>query len=359
MTRDPWLCSSSIFGLTQQVDEYSEKLKGVFAFIQPSQITSLLPNMAHVLASNEQLQLPGNMTHNLGKNGSFSIENKPELLEAHSELLANTLYNQNLIDMQEKYGLKFSLVEMLMNAVEHGNCEIDYQEKDDWLEQGKSMLQLIEKKCEDPAIASKRVTLTYEIGEERSTFVIKDEGSGFDVSKAPSPETSSLLDLHGRGIFMTRHYLESLSYNDIGNEVTLVINHLVNPEKIVPEGFLSSEIKEFKKGDTIFEKGDPGDILYYIISGDYDIIIDGRVVNTLNSTSVFLGEMAFLLGNRRTATVKSRTNARLVAVGTREWLNAVQKYPYYGIFLARLLAQKLERQTQNILDSGTQQFRTE
>ncbi|MGK5093797.1 cyclic nucleotide-binding domain-containing protein [Deltaproteobacteria bacterium TL4] len=350
---DPWLSSTGVLGISEHVEEYMSTVRGVFSIIQPNQIATLLPGLVRILSSNDQLLLPGHMLHDLGHNGSILIENKPELLEAYSELIATNLYNHNLIDIQTKFGLKFSLVEMLMNGVEHGNCAISYAEKQAWLEKGRSILQLIEKKCKDPAIAAKKIKFTYNIGETRSTFTIEDEGEGFDTSKLPAPKETNLMDLHGRGVYMTRHYVNDLFYNKKGNKVTIVVNHLANIENIVPEGFITSQKIHFNPGDIVFKKNDKADTLYYIISGEFEIIIDGHVVNTLNSTSVFLGEMAFLLGNRRTATVRAKNESSLVAIRVREWVNAVQRYPYYGIFLARLIARKLNEQTRSIVANSS------
>jgi anti-sigma regulatory factor (Ser/Thr protein kinase) len=58
---------------------------------------------------------------------------------------------------------------------------------------------------------------------EHVRFVITDEGAGFDHSNLPDPtDPANLLSSHGRGILMTRIYMDEVSYNPVGNQVTLV-----------------------------------------------------------------------------------------------------------------------------------------
>ncbi|MBF0286668.1 MAG: cyclic nucleotide-binding domain-containing protein [SAR324 cluster bacterium] len=349
IVNDPLLFNVRFLGMSGKSSEHLPAYPGIFSVMTYTQLGTLLPHIVNILSYNQQLVLQTGMIQQLGRTGTLSIENKPLLLEGYAELISSFLYGQNLIDIQTKYGLKFSLVEMLMNAVEHGNCEIDYEEKTNWLESGKDIVQLIEEKCKDETIASKRVKLKFEIFDKESHFVINDEGPGFDVSTLPDPEdVLAIMELHGRGVFMTRNYVKELTYNDKGNEVKLVIIHTEDPSRSVPEGFMNSQMMDFKPGDIIFQKNDKSNSLYYIVGGEFEILSGEKVVTTLNNTDIFLGEMAFLLGNRRTATVRAKTEGQLVAINALEWMTAVQKYPHYGIFLARLLANKLHEQTQSL-----------
>jgi CRP-like cAMP-binding protein len=56
-----------------------------------------------------------------------------------------------------------------------------------------------------------------------------------------------------------------------------------------------------------------------------------------------MGEMSFLLNNRRSAAVKAETDGSLVKISKRSFISVIKKYPHYGIYLAKVLAQKLIR----------------
>jgi hypothetical protein len=133
--------------------------------------------------------------------GSYKLDNN--LIEAHcyANLLCNYLYNANRIDVRGKMHINLALTEMLINAIEHGNCGITYDEKGAWLDAGNTMSGLIEKKCGDDAIRARRVVFEYTITPTRTTFTIADEGQGFDWRRLRDPSRQeNVQELHGRGI---------------------------------------------------------------------------------------------------------------------------------------------------------------
>jgi serine/threonine-protein kinase RsbW len=53
---------------------------------------------------------------------------------------------------------------------------------------------------------------------------IKDQGAGFDPASVPDPtRPENITRPCGRGLFLMRELLDEVSYNDRGNEVTLVL----------------------------------------------------------------------------------------------------------------------------------------
>ena len=87
----------------------------------------------------------------------------------------------------------------------------------------------LERRCNTEPYKNRKVTISYTLDNNELKFVIKDDGSGFDWKNLPSPE-SILSECHGRGITITRHYFDEISFNEIGNEVTLIkkVNHEKN-----------------------------------------------------------------------------------------------------------------------------------
>jgi CRP-like cAMP-binding protein len=60
---------------------------------------------------------------------------------------------------------------------------------------------------------------------------------------------------------------------------------------------------------------------------------------------MFIGEMSFLLNDRRSATIISIGLGTLVKIPKMEFITLIREHPHYGIFLSRLLAQRLARQS--------------
>jgi anti-sigma regulatory factor (Ser/Thr protein kinase) len=56
-----------------------------------------------------------------------------------------------------------------------------------------------------------------------ATFVIQDEGPGFDPASLPDPTDPENLDkVSGRGLLLMRTFMDEVSYNDRGNQVTMI-----------------------------------------------------------------------------------------------------------------------------------------
>lgn len=72
----------------------------------------------------------------------------------------------------------------------------------------------------------KVVNIRAELNDEYLTFIIKDEGIGFNPDAVPDPtEPENLMKDHGRGLFLMRTYLHELRYNltPTGTETILVM----------------------------------------------------------------------------------------------------------------------------------------
>ena len=58
---------------------------------------------------------------------------------------------------------------------------------------------------------------------EKAVFTIRDEGPGFNPSTLPDPTDAANLEKPGgRGVVLMRTFADEISYNETGNEVTLV-----------------------------------------------------------------------------------------------------------------------------------------
>lgn len=124
----------------------------------------------------------------------------PPLEEEFKSELTHFDFNDKVV-LESGVGLE----EMLLNALTHGN-------KND------------KEKCV-------KVNVYIDFNEHKVT--IEDQGDGFDPDQVPDPTDISRLESlmesneedifsHGRGIFLTKHYMDEMFYNDKGNKVTLI-----------------------------------------------------------------------------------------------------------------------------------------
>ncbi len=113
------------------------------------------------------------------------------------------------------------IMEMITNAVEHGNLGISYEEKGKFLADGR-WIEEIERRLSLPEHAEKHVTMRMKRYEDKMTVLIEDMGPGFDFSRYLGLDESRLMDNHGRGIAMARAYLD-LQYLGTGNRVLVTV----------------------------------------------------------------------------------------------------------------------------------------
>ncbi len=115
------------------------------------------------------------------------------------------------------------LTELLLNAVEHGNLGITYEEKsamkdkDEWERE-------VERRLALPQNRGKRVEVLFERTGAEVRFTIRDAGPGFDFARYLDIDPARAFHTHGRGIAMARRLsFTTLDYRGVGNEVVATV----------------------------------------------------------------------------------------------------------------------------------------
>jgi anti-sigma B factor antagonist len=120
------------------------------------------------------------------------------------------------------HAIRISLVEVLMNAIEHGNLGIDSDQKPAALARDR-FEQLVEERQSQEPYASRLVTLSYTLTAAYISITIRDEGVGFDwQSVARMPLAEEMPSAHGRGLLIVRSFMDCCIFHHPGNTVTLV-----------------------------------------------------------------------------------------------------------------------------------------
>jgi serine/threonine-protein kinase RsbW len=110
-------------------------------------------------------------------------------IEAVADAMTLAAYSSS-----DVFAMRLTLEEALANALKHGNHD-------------------------DPA---KQVRTRYRFGSDLVLVEIEDEGDGFDPDRLPDPLAPENLDKpSGRGVFLMRHYMTWVRYNERGNCVRL------------------------------------------------------------------------------------------------------------------------------------------
>ena len=120
--------------------------------------------------------------------------------------------------------ISMGISEILINAVEHGNLGIGYDEKTMLNNEG-NWEQEVRRRLELPEHADKMVSVEFIRGKQDIRIIIKDQGLGFDWADYKQMNTDRAFDNHGRGIAMAIiTSFDQLEYKGSGNEVHAIIN---------------------------------------------------------------------------------------------------------------------------------------
>lgn len=123
------------------------------------------------------------------------------------------------IDDSDKTNIELGLDELITNSIEHGNLDISYEEKVEAVDKN-TLVDLYNQRLGDPELAKRKVIVNYIQKPGYSEWLITDEGKGFDWKSIPDPtQGAQLMELNGRGIFITNFLFDEMEYLGRGNQV--------------------------------------------------------------------------------------------------------------------------------------------
>ena len=346
---DPWLLFGGIIAIVNNHQEKSglerRRDPNILMTLERKDFEQNAERLLRILKQNMQFLFNRGMQQQMNTNetGSFVSDNDPIDILFYCNLITSYLYNTNRISDDSRAGIQGALMEILLNAVEHGNCKIGYDEKTKWLSEGKNMLDLIAMKSKAPETAGKKVYISYEISTLRTRITVRDDGDGFDWRKRLSGNLEA--GLHGMGIKLAESFVSSISYNAKGNEASFEIANQRNSTNSVPVIAQEQQILNFSDKQLVCRENELSNDLYYIVAGKYAVYVQKKLVSVLTPKDIFIGEMSFLLNDRRSATIISIGQSSLVKIPKMEFITLIRQHPHYGIFLSRLLAQRLAKQS--------------
>jgi anti-sigma regulatory factor (Ser/Thr protein kinase)/PAS domain-containing protein len=151
----------------------------------------------------------------------FNIGNQLTTAEEISHRITRNL--NRYLDHKEVNNLRIAIREMIINAIEHGNFEISFEEKTEALDND-NYFKTLAMKQKDINFNKRTVEIEYRITPTVAEFSITDQGKGFDhqkVLKRVNEANEEMLS-HGRGIIMASNVFDEIKFNNKGNQVVLV-----------------------------------------------------------------------------------------------------------------------------------------
>lgn len=149
----------------------------------------------------------------------FVLENDASYVPTLINHLRESIVQLGLCDDTDVTRVCVALDEALTNAVFHGNLEISSELR----EQGNAFYDLAGQRRNQAPFKDRRIYVKAKLAPDEAIFTIRDEGPGFDLSVLPDPtDTSNLERLSGRGIMLMMMFMDEVTYNETGNEVTMI-----------------------------------------------------------------------------------------------------------------------------------------
>ncbi|MBC7964300.1 MAG: response regulator [Fuerstia sp.] len=165
----------------------------------------------------------------LGNDGSAVAHLISHLLDA--------AVTMKLLSGQEQTHVGIALQEALSNAIHHGNLELDSELRQ---EDERDYYALADQRRTQHPYASRKVYVDATLSRSELSFVVTDEGPGFDTTRVLDPTAEVNLDrIGGRGLLLISSFMDSVTYNARGNQITMV-KHVsdVEPKVITPKDLL-------------------------------------------------------------------------------------------------------------------------
>ncbi|MEH2380250.1 MAG: cyclic nucleotide-binding domain-containing protein [Nostoc sp.] len=98
----------------------------------------------------------------------------------------------------------------------------------------------------------------------------------------------------------------------------------------------------FSAGQVIFEEAQTGDKMYGILEGEVDILVNGKVIETIETGEVF--GVGVLVGvKNRTYTAIAKVDTKLVFLNEERFLFAVEETPRFALQVMKSYSERLSR----------------
>ena len=150
----------------------------------------------------------------------FVLHNDAALIPSLINYVQSLVGSIGLCDEASVIRVCIALEEALRNALFHGNLELTSEQREgDPVE----YQRLIDDRSQRQPYMTRKLHVTLEVTPTSGQFIVRDEGPGFDPSRLPDPtDPENLEKVSGRGLLLMRTFMDEVSFNATGNQVTMI-----------------------------------------------------------------------------------------------------------------------------------------
>jgi CRP-like cAMP-binding protein len=100
------------------------------------------------------------------------------------------------------------------------------------------------------------------------------------------------------------------------------------------------DTQTYPDGHRFFSAGDHGDEMYVVLDGEVEIVLRGKVLETVHTGGIF-GEMALIDHRERSADVIAKAGAKVATIDQHRFLYLVRNHPYFALEVMKIMAERL------------------
>jgi CheY-like chemotaxis protein/anti-sigma regulatory factor (Ser/Thr protein kinase) len=150
----------------------------------------------------------------------FVLSNDASLIPSLVNHVQSLVSSIGLCDEANVIRVCIALEEALRNAMFHGNLELTSDQREGDAAEYQRLIS--ERRAAEP-FASRQLEVTVEVTPTSGKFVIRDQGPGFDPAQLPDPtDPENLERVSGRGLLLMRTFMDEVTFNASGNQVTMI-----------------------------------------------------------------------------------------------------------------------------------------
>lgn len=150
----------------------------------------------------------------------FELNNDHSLVTPLVRYLEDHLGSLKLCDELDLIRVGMALHESLLNAIHHGNLELDSELRQ---EEESIYYELAEARKLMWPYCDRKVHVFASLNVDKLKFVIRDDGPGFNHNNViDSTAAENMQRIGGRGLLLIRSFMDQVTHNDLGNEITLI-----------------------------------------------------------------------------------------------------------------------------------------
>ena len=115
-----------------------------------------------------------------------------------------------------------------------------------------------------------------------------------------------------------------------------------------------AESRSLSPGQILFQRGDPGDGVFAVVTGHIKIFLEGtdgnEVVVAIRTTGDVLGELSLLDHHKRSASAAAMDKVQVMRISTEHFRDWLVVHPNAAIALLRELAQRVRETTDQVAE---------